>query len=176
MDKWALSVIKKAEKSVKIPNGVTLPAKPRLKGFEKLVAKLKKKHNAQNVSIFFMLNNYYLVDLSAVINAMSHEEEHTEFAVNSGKNTNVLANQLLSLFGAQGLNPDYNSRYKVKNIELAKTDFPDDIMVNFEKDINNLKVDSFTAYMLGWTETVAAKYRDFHKIKITKREKKTQYN
>lgn len=175
LDKWALSVIKKAEKSVKLPPGVKLPAKPRLKGFDKMVAKLKKKHNADNVAIFFMLNNYYTIDVSAIINNMA-DEEHTEYAINSGKNTNMLTNQLLSLFGAQGLNPEYNSRYKVKNIEMAKTDFPDDIMVNFKKDISNLNVGKFTAFMLGWRENIDTKYQDFYKIKLQKHEKKSYYN
>lgn len=175
LNKWALSVIKKAEKSIKLAPGVKLPAKPRLKGFDKVVAKLKKKHNADNVAIFFMLNNYYTIDVSAIINSMSNEE-HTEYAINSGKNTNTLCNQLLSLFGAQGLNPDYNTRYKVKNIEMAKTDFPNDIMVNFKKDISNLNVGKFTAFMLGWRDNIDNKYKDFYKIKLQRHEKKDHYN
>lgn len=175
LDKWALSIIKKAEKSIKMPPGVKLPPKPRLKGFDKMVAKLKKKHNADNVAIFFMLNNYFTIDVSAIINSMA-DEEHTEYAINSGKNTNTLTNQLLSLFGAQGLNPEYNTRYKVKNIELAKIDFPNDIMVNFKKDISSLNVGKFTAFMLGWRDNIDDKYKDLYKIKLQKHEKKDHYN
>lgn len=176
LDKWALSVIKKAEKSIKMPNGVRLPSKPRLKGFDKVVAKLKKKHNADNVAVFFMLNNYFKIDVSAIINNMAKEDDYTEYAVNNGKGTNLLANQLLSLFGAQGLNPDFNSRYKVKNIEMAKTDFPNDVMVNYKDDLTKLDIGKFTAYMLGWRENIDSKYADFYKVKLNKHEKKTYYD
>lgn len=170
LDKWAEGIVKRAEKTVKLPKGVKLPAKPRLKGFDKFVAKLKLKHGAENVAVFFMLNNYFMVDASAVMNSMS--TEGTEYAINSGKNTNLLTSQLLCLFGAQFLNTSENSRYKIKNIEMAEQDFPNDVMVNDQSDIQHLEIGAFTAFMLGWSESADSKYKDFFRVKLRKNEKK----
>ena len=166
-NKWAESIVKKVEKSVKLNSGQKLPAKPRLKGFAKLEAKLKRKYNADNVAIFFMLNNYFLIDANAVFNSMT--DEQVEFAINSGKKSSRLASQFLTLFGAQPLTSEKNSQYKIKNVELAKVDFPNDIMVSPEKDLNQLNIGQFTAFMLGWQEKVEPQHVDFFKVKLKKK-------
>jgi hypothetical protein len=166
-NKWAESIVKKVEKSVKLNSGQKLSAKPRLKGFAKLEAKLKRKHNADNVAIFFMLNNYFLIDANAVFNSMT--DEQVEFAINSGKKSSRLASQFLTLFGAQPLTSGKNSQYKIKNVELAKVDFPNDIMVSPEKDLNQLNIGQFTAFMLGWQEKVEPQHVDFFKVKLKKK-------
>ena len=114
-----------------------------------------------------MLNNYYLIDASAVFNSMT--DEQVEFAINSGKNTSYLANQLLTLFGAQLLSTGKTSQYKIKNVELAKIDFPNDIMVSPEKDLSELNIGAFTAFMLGWQEKVEPQYVDFFRVKLKKK-------
>lgn len=171
LEKWAESIVKKTERNIKMPKGKKLPAKPRLKGFEKLVAKLKLKHDAQNVAIFLMVNNFYIADASISMQTLG-DAENKEFAINSGKNTNILALQLLSLFGAQNLYKGDNNKYSIKNLELAHTDFPNDVMVNADKDISGLIIDDFTAFMIGWKKTIDSKYNDLFKVKLKKKNEK----
>lgn len=171
LEKWGESIVKKTERGIKMPKGKKLPSKPRLKGFEKLVAKLKLKHNAQNVAIFFMVNNFYISDASISITNVT-KEESTEFAVNSGKNTNILAMQLLSLFGAQNLCAGKENQYEIKNIKIAQEDFPNDIMVEPNKDISALNINDFTAFMIGWQSTIDTKYNDLFRVKLKKRNEK----
>lgn len=169
LGKWAESILKKLEKGLKLPNKEELPKKPKLDGFYKVVEKLKRIHNADNVVIFFMLNNYYIYDSSLILNFMQDKE--CEYAINSGKNTNLFAAQLLSLFGAQNLNPDAYSSYQVKEIDLAKQDFPKDVMMDYESDLFNLNIGEYTAYMIGWLENINTKYIGLLKIEPVKKKK-----
>lgn len=167
--KWAESILKKLEKGLKLPNKEELPKKPKLDGFYKVVQKLKRIHNADNVVIFFMLNNYYIYDSSLILNFMQDEE--CEYAINSGKNTNLFAAQFLSLFGAQNLNPDAYSSYQVKDIDIAKQDFPKDVMMDYESDLFGLNIGEYTAYMIGWLENINTKYIGLLKIEPVKKKK-----
>lgn len=173
LQKWASGIVKKLEKGIKLPNSQALPKKPKLDAFHKLVAKLKIKYNADNVVVFFMLNNYYIEDASAVLHYMQDEE--CEYAINSGKNTNLYAAQLLTLFGAQNLNSKGYSSYQVKEIALAEQDFPTDVMHDFEADLFNLSIGEYTAYLIGWLDNINTKYIDLLKIEPVKKKKNEKY-
>lgn len=172
LGKWANGIAKKFEKSIKL-KGEKLPKKPKLDAFQKLVTKLKRNHDADHVVIFFMLNNYFISDVSAVMNNMQSTE--VEFAVNSGKDTHLFAAQFLSLFGAQNLNEGAYSKHEVKKLAIAKQDFPDDVMVNLESDLNNSKVGEHTAYLIGWRESVNPKYADLFKLAPLKKKKSEKF-
>lgn len=173
LGKWANGIIKKMGKEVKLPNNEQLPRKPKLDAFQKLVTILQRNHNADNVVIFLMLNNYFINDVSTVINHMQDEE--VEFAINSGKNTNVLAAQLLSLFGAQNLSTGAYSAYEIKKIAIAQEDFPNDVMLNFERDLFSLNIGEHTSYLIGWREKVNPRYSDLFKVEPTKKKKNERY-
>lgn len=173
LGKWATAIVKLASKEVNLPNGEVLPAKPKLKPFEALVTKLKLIHKAENVVVFFMINNYYIIDISAVINHMQDKE--IEFAINSGKNTNLLAAQLLTLFGAQNLASGNNSSYVIKKIEIAEKQFPKDVMRDYESDLGELNIGEFTAYMLGWSQEVKPEYVDLFKVEPLKKKKDERF-
>ena len=173
LGKWANAVVKIAVKDVILPNGQTLPNKPKLKPFESLVAKLKLIHKAENVVVFFMVNNYFIVDISAVLNHM--QDKDVEFAINSGKNTNLLAAQLLTLFGAQNLSSGAYSTYTIKKIEVAEKNFPKDVMRDYESDLGQLNIGDFTAYMLGWKQDVSADYADLFKVEPVKKSKDERF-
>ena len=170
LSKWAEGIVKKLEKGVKLPNDQKLPKKPKLDAFHKLVEKLKKIHQADNVVIFLMANNYFKSDVSAVVNTMVDDE--CEYAINSGKNANLIAAQFLSLFGAQNLNADWEGSYVVKEIALAQEDFPNDVMLNFEKELYQLNIGSYTAHLIGWEKNLNTKYIDLLKIEKVKKKKK----
>lgn len=170
LDKWAESIVKKAVKSIKLPEGVEVPKKPRLSPFEELVFRLKSVHNADNVAVLFMLNNYFIIDASLLLNTM--QDSKTEFAINSGKNTNTLAMQFLSLFGAQLLSGDGYGSYHVKDIKIAEEAFPNDVMLDYTRDLSVLSIDEYTAYLIGWVDKLDFKYVDLIKIQKSKKKKK----
>ncbi len=173
LEKWASGIVKKLDKGIKLPNNESLPKKPKLDAFHKLVEKVKKNYNADNVVINFMLNNYYIVDVSAVLNNMTDKD--CEFAINSGKNVNLLAAQFLSLFGAQNLSSGSYGTYEVKAIGLAKQDFPNDVMVDFDSDIVNLNIGSYTAYLIGWVDNVNSKYENLFMVEPVKKKKNERF-
>lgn len=166
LGKWANSIAKKYEKSTKI-SGAPLPKKPKLDSFQKLVKKIKRNHHADNVVMFFMLNNYFISDVSAVLNNMQSDE--VEFAVNSGKNTNLFAAQFLSLFGAQNLSEGANSSHQAENLALAKENFPNDVMLDYESDLFNVNIGEHTAYLIGWKDKANSKYADLFKLSPSKK-------
>ena len=170
LSKWAEGIVKKIEKGVKLPNNEQLPKKPKLDAFHKLVEKLKKIHAADNVVIFMMVNNYFKADVSAVINTMVDED--CEFAINSGKNANLIAAQFLSLFGAQNLNAEWEGNYVVKELAIAEKDFPNDVMLNFERELYQLNVGEYTAHLVGWEKNLNTRYIDLLKIEKVKKKKK----
>ncbi|MFT6716211.1 MAG: hypothetical protein ACJA0Q_000845 [Saprospiraceae bacterium] len=172
LGKWANGIAKKFEKSIKI-SGDPLPKKPKLDAFQKLVAKIKRNYNADNVVIFFMLNNYYISDVSAVLNNMHSTE--VEFAVNSGKNVNLFAAQFLSLFGAQNLNESAYSSHEIEKLSLAKNDFPNDVMLNYKSDLFNVNIGEHTAYLIGWRDKVNPKYADLFKLSPRKKKKSEKF-
>jgi hypothetical protein len=172
LGKWANGIVKKFEKTIKLKEG-QLAKKPKLDSFQKLVTKLKRNHKAENVVIFLMVNNYFINDVSAVFNNMHTTE--VEFAINSGKNTNILAAQFLSLFGAQTLHEDSYSSHEVKKMNVAKQDFPNDVMLNYERDLSNLNIGEHTSYLIGWDDKVNPKYADLFKLSPRKKNKSEKY-
>lgn len=64
----------------------------------------------------------------------------------------TIAHEVLHLFGAE----DYYDPYGTtpKRAELAKTLYPNDIMHITATDVNTLTAGAFTAYTVGWTDTL----------------------
>ena len=83
----------------------------------------------------------------------------------------MFAAQFLSLFGAQNLNPEAYSSYQVKDIDIAKQDFPKDVMMDYESDLFSLEIGEYTAYMIGWLENINTKYIGLLKIEPVKKKK-----
>ena len=167
LNKWVNGVLKKVNKTIKLPNGEKLPRKPKISAAEAIVKKIKKLRQAENVTINIMVNNYFVSDVSAIFNAMSDEE--TEFIITSGKNPYNISTLILSAYGAQSLADGAYNKYKIENIQLAQTDFPNDIMVKYFNNINVAEISDYTAYLIGWKENVDVKYVDLFKIEPKKK-------
>ena len=167
LNKWVNGILKKVNKTIKLPNGEKLPRKPKISAIEAIVKKIKRLRQADNVTINLLVNNYYISDISAIFNAMSDEE--TEFIITSGKNPYNISTLLLSTYGAQSLADGAYNKYKIKNIKLAQTDFPNDIMVKYFNDINKAEINEYTAYLIGWKDKVNTKYVDLFKIEPKKK-------
>lgn len=173
LNKWVTGILKKINKTIKLPGGEKFPKKPKLSAEEQIVRKLRKIHNAQNVTINIMVNNFFVADASAIFNTMTDEE--TEFIITSGKDTYTIASLILSAFGAQSLLESDFNRYKVKNIQIAQEDFPNDIMVKQSNNLNELEINDYTAYLIGWKDYIDTKYVDLFMIQPKKDLKKKKY-
>lgn len=167
LNKWVNGILKKVNKSIILPNGEKLPRKPKITAAEAIVKKIKKLRQAENVTINIMVNNYFVSDVSAIFNAMTDED--TEFIISSGKDPYSLSTLILSAFGAQALSDGAYNKYKIKNIQLAQTNFPNDIMVKYFTNIDNAEINEYTAYLIGWKETINTKYVDLFKIEPKKK-------
>lgn len=167
LNKWVNGILKKVNKTIKLPGGEKLPRKPKISEAEQIIKKIKRLRQAENVTINIMVNNFFVSDVSAIFNAMSDEE--TEFIISSGKDPYSLSTLILSAYGAQSLADGAYNKYKIKNIELAQTDFPNDIMVKYFSNINNATINEYTAYLIGWKENISTKYVDLFKIEPKKK-------
>ncbi|MEW6467627.1 MAG: hypothetical protein AB1458_01815 [Bacteroidota bacterium] len=132
---------------------------------EKLVNLLRDKYNVEHVALMFMFNNYYMEDFSITTNTMSKEE--TEYAMTSYKNPSLIASQVLSLFGAAGMG-EYYLKKRNKNAKWAREQFPNDIMINAFRPIEELEIGPYTQYMIGWTDVIEKKYEKLFYIDAEK--------
>jgi hypothetical protein len=64
----------------------------------------------------------------------------------------TIAHEILHLFGAEDF---YNPYGEMPQREkLAKELYPNDIMLTLVNDVNNAKIGAYTAYAVGWTDTL----------------------
>lgn len=173
LNRWVTGILKKINKTIKLPGGKKLPKKPKLAAEEQIVRKLRTIHGVQNVTINIMVNNFFVSDASAIFNSMTDEE--TEFIITSGKETYTIASLILSAYGAQSLLESDLNMYKVKNIQIAQEDFPNDIMVRHSNNLNELEINDYTAYLIGWKDYIDTKYVDLFMIKPKKDLGKKKY-
>ncbi len=64
----------------------------------------------------------------------------------------TIAHELLHLFGAEDFYDPYGEM--PERAKLAKELYPDDIMLSLVNDVNNAKIGTYTAYSVGWTDTL----------------------
>lgn len=156
MNKWADYIAKKAGASLSIPEKDGIPEVKNPRNKERLVALLRDEHKVESVVLLFFVNNYYRDDISFAFNTTSGDD--IEFAVVSYKYPSEIAHNILQLFGALDLHAT-PLRKSDKNINYALQEFPNEIMQNpYGKNIQSLQIDSFTRYMIGWTEELDPKY------------------
>ena len=75
-----------------------------------------------------------------------------EFSVVSYKYPSEIAHNFLHLYGAADLH-ETHFRRNSRNLKLAASAFPDDIMSDvYARSLNELEIGPYTQYMIGWTE------------------------
>lgn len=132
---------------------------------DKLISILREKYSVENVALMFMFNNYYMDDFSVTCNTLSKTE--MEYAMTSYKSPTLIAQQVMSLFGAAGMG-EYYVKSKNKNAKFALEEFPNDVMVNLGRDLNELEIGEYSQYMIGWTDIVDKKYERFFYVSAEK--------
>lgn len=157
INNWADYICKRIGSSLEIEEkpGIPIMTPPRDK--EGFIAYLRDKYKVGSVALIFMVNNYFVDDMSLAMNTMSNSD--VEFALISFKWPSVIAHNILHLFGAADLCKSY-MRQNDKNIEYAKKTFPNDIMQQVEKqNIRDYQILDFTSYLIGWKEKLDPKYK-----------------
>jgi hypothetical protein len=156
LNTWADNIAKKVGADVKLVEKDGIPEVQNPRNKERLIAYLRDEKQVESVALLYMVNNYYKEDISLVVNQFDTKD--VEFAVVSYKYPSVIAQNILSLFGAADL---YKSIYRRddKKINMAATLFPDDIMQDvYAKDINKLDIGELTKYLIGWSSKTDPKY------------------
>lgn len=156
LNRWADYVAKTVGESLymKEKDGIPTIKKPTNK--ERLIAQLRDEYAVESVALMFFVNNYFRDDISIAINTM--ETTDVEFAIVSYKYPAEITQYFIKLFGGIELHKSYE-RKSNRKIRLANEYFPNDIMQDVgSKNLNQLTIGNFTAYMIGWTDHLEAKY------------------
>ena len=116
---------------------------------ERLIAMLRDEYNTENVVLFFMLNGEKNRQIAVSMNRVSNE--NIEYEINSFNYPNILAFEILNIFGAANLyTPEISGNGKSKT--YAQYSIPNDIMVNPFSTLSELEISDFTQYMIGWNK------------------------
>lgn len=157
VNSWGDAVAKQA--GLVIPNLFTNDSMPHVttpKNKERLIAKLRDEYNTEHVALFMMLKvNKPEDNLTVSLNTMSSKD--VEFAISSFRQPSIIAYEFLELFGAASL---YTNPYvkKIRNREFARQEFPDDVMVAPNRPLQELKIEEFTRYTIGWSNELDPRY------------------
>lgn len=157
LNQWADYVAKRAGSTLNIQQKDGIPEIPTPKNVERLIAFLRDEKQAESVALLFMLNNYYKNDISIPVNHLNDKD--IEFAIISYKYPAVIAQNILSLFGAADL---YKTVYRKneKKIRLAKDLFPKDIMQDtYAVKIDQYNLGNLTKYLIGWETDLDERYK-----------------
>jgi len=129
--------------------------KIRPKDRERLIARLRDKHETENVGIIYFINSYYTDEVSAALHIGSDFDP--EYAVVSYKNPSVIAHEYLHLFGAVDLymSPFDNKKKQQKKKAFAMEKFPNEIMAFTHRRIETLEIGNISKYLIGWNDSLS---------------------
>jgi hypothetical protein len=147
IDKWSNKIIK-----------VKTGEKNRLK----LITKIRNEFNIESVALIFMVNYYYKEDFIFSFNTTSNED--IEYSIMSTKKPNLIAQDILNLFGAPYLYYHPSTVNKRDTKQLNKI-FYNDVMANTNADLRKLELGEITRYFIGWTDTLNEEYEKMVKEK-----------
>ena len=156
LSRWGDNISKTIGESlyIKEKDGITFQKKPGTKAL--LIAFLRDEYQVESVAMILMVNNYFKTDISMAVNTLHNDD--VEFSVVSYKYPSEIAHSFLHLYGAADLHPTHFRRSK-RNLKLAASGFPDDIMTDvYARPLNNLEIGEYTQYMIGWTEELDKEY------------------
>lgn len=125
---------------------------------------LCQEKELQNVIFLLLLpkeGRSYSLPYSDGINTDYYKESVVIYA-GDGSDTSLpatIAHEMLHPFGADDLYFPYDT--DTARAELAKEYFPDDIMLRIDPLLSTLTIGAYTAYKIGWTDSLDPKYEVF---------------
>lgn len=124
---------------------------------EKMDSEIKKELDVKQIAYLFVLNKdgrsykySYVTEDSKKIEFCVFFDDAISFDGNTCRST--IAHELLHLFGAEDFYDPYGEMPQRQ--KLAEELYPNDIMFSLKDDVNDAQIGSFTAYTVGWTDTL----------------------
>ncbi len=118
---------------------------------------LKVTHDVKQIAYLIVLNKEGRSYKHSYVKSKKQQFEFCVFFNNSikldGENcSSGIAHEMLHLFGAE----DYYDPYgkNPEKAQLAQELYPDDIMMKVFKNVDDAKIGEYTAYCIGWTNTI----------------------
>jgi hypothetical protein len=145
LSRWGDNISKIVGESLYVKQKEGIPSQKAPHNKERLIAYLRDEYRTESVALLFLLNNYYQADISLASNTLHNED--VEFAAVSYKYPAEIAHSILHLYGAADLS-ESPFRKNRRNLHLAHTEFPDDIMGNvYARSLEELEIGDFTKYV-----------------------------
>ena len=124
---------------------------------EEMDSTLKKEMNVKQIAYLLVLNKE---GRSYKYSYVTNDAKQIEFCVffddtiKSDGNIccSTIAHELLHLFGAEDFYDPYGEMPQRE--KLAQTLYPQDIMLSLVNDVNKAEIGEYTAYSIGWTDTL----------------------
>jgi hypothetical protein len=171
VDRWADQIGNKTLRTFPADTTKITLTKIKPKDRERLIAKLRDKHETDNVALIYFINNYYTDEISVALHTQSDTE--IEYAIVSFKNPSVIAHEFLHLFGAWDLylDPLGDKKKAMKRKAFVLQEFPNEIMAFTHRPLDSLNISPFTDYLIGWDNELDENYKKMilgNKIKVAK--------
>ncbi len=124
---------------------------------DEMDSSLKNEMNVNQIAYLFVLNKdgrsykySYITDDSKKIEFCVFFDDTIKANANTCCST--IAHEILHLFGAEDFYDPYGEMPQRE--KLAKQLYPDDIMLTLVNNVNDAKIGSYTAYSIGWINTL----------------------
>ncbi len=156
LNSWSDGIASRIDKDIQNTKKDGIPEVKNHGNKEKLAAHLIDEHTVESIVLLFMANNFFKKDISTPVNHMNSND--LKFATVSYKYPAIIAQNILSFFGASDLGESINRR-NTKKIKLTYDFFPKDIMQDvYGLDINTLDIGDYTKHLIGWQNNLDSKY------------------
>lgn len=124
---------------------------------EEMDGSLKKENSVEQIAYLIIVNKEgrsykysHAPENSKQIEFCVFFDDSLKFDNNTCCST--IAHEILHLFGAEDFYDPYGEMPQRE--KLAKELYPDDIMLTLVNDVSNAKIGAYTAYAVGWTDTL----------------------
>jgi len=156
LSRWGDNISRTIGESLYIKDKDGIPAQKKPGTKERLIAFLRDEYQVESVALLLLVNNYFKTDISLAVNTLNNDD--VEFSVVSYKYPSEIAHSFLHLYGAADLH-ETCFRRSSRNLKLAASEFPDDIMSEvYARPINELEMGAYTEYMIGWSDELEKEY------------------
>jgi hypothetical protein len=162
---WAEAISKYTGKGINYKPSTSIHQRLKIVNTQTLNLALRDKFKCENVAIMFFVNGYYEDHPSISFNTNTLDQK-VEYSIITNKNPAVIAHELMHLFGAVDLYPNFN--FPNFNFLELKEKHPNEIMLVQHKEINKLNVSPISSYFLGWQDTLDKSNTRllFHKLNV----------
>lgn len=136
---------------------VLQPLVTKIKNKERLIALLRNTYQVESVVLLFVHKPQALDHIYLTLNSLTNKD--VEFVVTTFRSPTVLGYQVLELFGAAPMMYRSGNKKEVASKEFVQQNYPNDIMANLNKSIQQLSMSEYTRYLVGWNTDFKEQYK-----------------